>query len=149
MTRQPAPFLWAARSTDPMAVTREEDNHEVVLAGYAVRWGDEQEIFPGYWEQFAAGSFPEDTRDDTAFLVGHGGQPLARVATQTLTLAEDKVGLLVEARVDVRDPEAASLVRKVERGDVSSQSVGFTMRAAASPSSSTMTTTPCGAPSRG
>ena len=117
------------RAPDTMEVTREADDATtVVLRGYALRWDDEQEIFPGYFERFAEGSFPKDTRDNTAFLVGHGGQPLARVSTDTMKLREDKEGLLVTASVDTRDPEAASIVRKVERGDVDGQSVGFTMR---------------------
>ena len=116
------------RRGDALTVTREAEDTTVVLRGYALRWDDEQEIFPGYYEQFAKGSFPEDARDDTAFLVGHGGQPLARVSTETMELKEDKDGLFVMASVDTRDPEAASIVRKVERGDVDGQSVGFTMR---------------------
>ena len=116
------------RRGDALTVTREAEDTTVVLRGYALRWDDEQEIFPGYYEQFAKGSFPEDARDNTAFLVGHGGQPLARVSTETMELKEDKDGLFVMASVDTRDPEAASLVSKVERGDVDGQSVGFSMR---------------------
>ena len=107
---------------------REDDGHYVKLSGYALHWDTRSEVYPGAQEFFRRGAFPEETREDTRYLIKHGGLPLARVSSKTLTIREDDKGLLVEPTLDTRDPDSAGLVIKIERGDVDGQSVGFHMR---------------------
>ena len=62
---------------------------------------------------------------DVVFLVNHGGLPLARTRSGTMTLAEDTRGLLVDADLNAHDPDVRSLVPKMQRGDVDQMSFGF------------------------
>lgn len=120
---------WDAPASAGIEIRAVEGSENLVsLRGYALRWDETSEIYPGFYERFAKGAFHKKAIEDTRFLVGHQGQPLARTKSETMTIREDDKGLLVEPVLDIRDPEAASLVRKVERGDLDGQSVGFSMR---------------------
>ena len=108
--------------------TREDDGNYVKLSGHALQWDKRSEVFPGALEYFTRGAFPSSTREDTRFLIKHGGLPLARVSSKTLTIREDDTGLLVEPILDLRDPDSKGLMVKVDRGDVDGLSVGFIMK---------------------
>jgi len=62
---------------------------------------------------------------DTRFLVNHGGLPLARTASGTLTLRDTASGLQAVPLLDLRQSLASDLVIAVERGDCNQMSVGM------------------------
>ena len=102
-----------------------EDKDHVTLSGYALKWGDTSQRGAKIFETFAKGAFPAEVRQATKYLALHKSLPLASVKSGTLEIREDEVGLLVEPTLDLRDSDSANLVRKVERGDLDSQSIGF------------------------
>ncbi|HEY2181317.1 MAG TPA: HK97 family phage prohead protease [Solirubrobacteraceae bacterium] len=62
---------------------------------------------------------------DVQLLVNHGGLPLARTKSGTMTLAEDDVGLLVRAELDPSDPDVQALLPKLRREDMTEMSFAF------------------------
>ena len=64
-------------------------------------------------------------RDDVRLLFNHDGIPLARTKSETLTLAEDKKGLKVDATLDTRSGMANDLIVAMERGDLDEMSFAF------------------------
>lgn len=90
--------------------------------------GDPQKRW-GWWEQVAAGAFSRAAaEDDVAFLYNHDEDTvMARTASGTLKLSEDKIGLRVLAELDPADSDVARLVPKLERGDVSKMSFAFSV----------------------
>jgi HK97 family phage prohead protease len=51
--------------------------------------------------------------------------PIARTKSGTMNLAEDNVGLHVEANLSKEDPDVANVARKMQRGDISEMSFAF------------------------
>jgi HK97 family phage prohead protease len=115
-------------------VLRAKDATTVRFEGHAAvfdqrTWiGDPQKRW-GWWEQVAAGAFTRAiAEDDVAFLYNHDEDTvMARTASGTLKLAEDKIGLRVKAELDPADMDVARLVPKLERGDVSKMSFAFSV----------------------
>jgi HK97 family phage prohead protease len=64
-------------------------------------------------------------KPDVRLLVNHGGLPLARTTSGTLTLDTDASGLRVSAQLDPSDPDVAGLLPKMRRGDLNQMSFGF------------------------
>jgi HK97 family phage prohead protease len=62
---------------------------------------------------------------DVVLLIDHGGLPLARTSSGTLSLSEDARGLRVDAQLEPSDPDVQSLVPKLKRGDLTEMSFGF------------------------
>ena len=102
----------------------------LTFTGYASRTGLSYEM------NDAAGSYPETVRQgafaktlardpDLPFLVNHSGMTLARTKAKTLTLREDSLGLLTEARLDPRNSVVRDLQSAMERGDVDEMSFAF------------------------
>ena len=102
----------------------------LTFTGYASRTGLSYEMYD------AAGSYPETVRQgafaktlawdpDVPFLVNHAGMTLARTKAKTLTLREDSLGLLTEARLDPRNSVVRDLQSAMERGDVDEMSFAF------------------------
>ena len=98
----------------------------VTLHGYAATF-DQPYNMGWYEERVAPGAFKRSLgrTPDVRLLVNHGGLPLARTTSGTLILGEDAKGLTVEARMDPSDPDVASLVPKMRRGDLNQMSFGF------------------------
>lgn len=92
------------------------------LRGYASLFDSPYEI-GSYVERIARGAFRRTLNDepDVSLLLNHGGLPLARTKSGTLTLSEDHRGLRVEAQLDPQDPDAQTLKRKLQRGDLDGQ----------------------------
>ena len=106
--------------------TRNTDNeHLVTLSGYAVKWGDISRRGDFIYETIEKGAFPKEARANVKYLTQHRSLPLASTRSGTLHIEENEIGLLVEPTVDTRDTDSANLVRKVERGDLDGQSIGF------------------------
>ena len=108
---------------------RDEDGTIARIQGYALRWDD---IADRGWfrMKFEPGAFKDtlaNRQHDQVVNLGHGGPPIARRRRNTLSLTEDSTGLAFKAEIDTRDGDARDAAVKVERGDYSGMSVGFSM----------------------
>lgn len=112
-----------------MAVTDiefRESDAGVTLAGYASTFNQPYDM-GWYTETVAPGAFNRTLgmSPDVRLLVNHDGLPLARTTSGTLTLGTDDRGLTVSAVLDPNDPDVASLVPKMRRGDLNQMSFAF------------------------
>jgi len=110
---------------------RRSDSGLVVIEGYASSTEVPYDVAGGapygFTETIARGAFAKalGEKDDVRFLINHDGMPLARTKSQTMTLTEDSVGLLVRAELDPAVPEVISLRSAIERGDLDQMSFAF------------------------
>lgn len=96
------------------------------LYGYAAVFDSPSEPLP--WTEYVRrGAFAKTINDgaDVRLLVDHEGVPLARTKSGTLSLDEDSRGLMVEADLDLTNPDAARVVSAMRRGDLSQMSFAF------------------------
>jgi len=103
-----------------------EASDSVTLTGYASTF-DQPYDMGWYMETVDAGAFKRTLgqKPDVRLLINHDGLPLARTTSGTLTLDTDKRGLMVSAELDPTDPDVASLVPKMKRGDLNQMSFAF------------------------
>ncbi len=96
------------------------------VSGYAAVFDQETNIGGAFIEKIERGAFSEAIgRDDVVFLINHDGLPLARTRSGTLTLEEDETGLRMETVLDPEDPDARSIIGKMNRGDLDKMSFAF------------------------
>ena len=114
------------RSGAPVEV-RDQDAEGVRVAGYAVIYDEWANIGDYFQERIAAGALEGRLDDDVQFLVNHRDLPLARTTSGTLTLRLDERGLYMETVLDPADPDAARIIPKLRRGDLSKMSFAFTV----------------------
>lgn len=99
------------------------------ITGYASLFNEPYDVggFFAYRETVAPGAFRRALaeKQDVRLLVNHDGLPLARTASGTLTLSEDKRGLSIDAELDATDPDVLRLLPKMQRGDLSQMSIAF------------------------
>lgn len=105
------------------------------FAGLASRTEHDYDIHEfgvDFVERIAAGAFARTlaANADVVLLINHQGLPLARTRSGTMTLTESSRGLEVEAELDPADPDVASVVPKMKRGDLDRMSIGFWVREA-------------------
>lgn len=115
------------RRTLAVAGLEVRDGSEGVnLTGYASTFSQPYDM-GWYTEQVDPMAFRETLgrKPDVRLLINHGGLPLARTASGTLTLDTDSRGLRVSANLDPSDPDVAALVPKMRRGDLSQMSFSF------------------------
>ena len=81
----------------------------------------------GFYEEVARGAFAKTIAEgDARFLIDHeSSMPVARVSAGTLRLAEDRVGLAVDADLNTRKSYVADLVENLGDGTVTGMSIGF------------------------
>jgi HK97 family phage prohead protease len=98
----------------------------LTIAGHAAVFNQLSDDLGGFREQIAPGAFADTIgQDDIRALWNHDpNYPLARNKSGTLRLHEDSTGLAIEADL-VDEPFERSLIKKIERGDVSQMSFGF------------------------
>jgi HK97 family phage prohead protease len=108
------------------AVEFRDSGDAPTLTGYASTFNQPYDM-GWYREQVAPGAFTRSLgrSPDVRLLINHGGLPLARTTSGTLHLDEDERGLRVSAELDPSDPDVASLVPKMKRGDLNQMSFGF------------------------
>lgn len=108
---------------------RENEDGTVTVSGYAAVFDEEADIAGIFREVIRPGAFRNAIQrgDDVAFLINHGGLPLARSTSKTLRLSEDSKGLRVESTLDGSDPDVRRLVPKMRRGDLNKMSFAFSM----------------------
>lgn len=111
--------------TQPVEV-RAEDDGTVRVVGYAAVFNQEANIGDFFREKIERGAFDRVIgNDDTPFLIGHSGLPLARTTSGTLTLSIDERGLKIESTLDANDPDVKRIVPKMKRGDLNKMSFAF------------------------
>jgi HK97 family phage prohead protease len=109
----------------PLEIRDADGGAGVAVAGYAAIFNERAEI-GGYFEEvIAPGAFDGRLGDDCVFLVDHEGLPLARTTSGTLKLSVDARGLYAETVLDAADPDAARVIAKLRRGDLSKMSFAF------------------------
>lgn len=114
--------------SEPVEV-RENDDGTVTVEGYAAVFDQETDIGGVFIEVVRQGAFRNAIArgDDVAFLINHGGLPLARSTSRTLELSEDAQGLRIRTTLDGSDPDVRRIVPKMKRGDLSKMSFAFSM----------------------
>lgn len=112
-------------STDKPDVRAAEDGPRLV--GYAARFNAETVIAGSFRERIAPGAFTDAvSHDDVRALFNHDpSRILGRTKSGTLALREDDQGLRYEVLINASDPEAVSVLAKVQRGDVDGSSFAF------------------------
>jgi HK97 family phage prohead protease len=105
---------------------RDDDGEGITLSGYASTFDDPYDM-GWYTETVAAGAFKRTLgrKPDVRLLLNHGGLPLARTTSKTLTLDTDAKGLRVSANLDPSDPDVAAMIPKMKRGDLNQMSFAF------------------------
>lgn len=108
---------------------RENDDGTVTVEGYAAVFNEEADIAGIFREVIRPGAFRSalERGDDVVFVINHGGLPLARSTSGTLSLSEDTRGLRIETTLDGTDPDVRRIVPKMKRGDLSKMSFAFSM----------------------
>lgn len=103
----------------------------LIFQGYACITGHGYEMYGGapygWTEMVMPGAFRKTLSEsvDVQLLVNHGGLPLARTKSGTLTLSEDSIGEHVVAQLDRADPDVQRLEPKMRRGDLTEMSFAF------------------------
>jgi len=100
------------------------------IGGYAAKFNTEATGLP-FREMIAPGAFARSLQSgqDVFLLINHDTSmvPLARRSAGTLAVTEDATGLWMEADLDPMNPDAASLLSALKRGDVDKMSFAFTV----------------------
>lgn len=117
-------------STSEFEVRDEGD--DLVLTGYASVFNKAYTVaggpeYGGWNETVDPSAFKRTLGQspDVHLLINHGGLPLARTKSGTLTLSTDSTGLITEARLDRADPDVQRLRVKMKRGDLDEMSFAF------------------------
>lgn len=99
-----------------------------VIAGYFAVFNTPTELWPGEIEQIAPGAFASSMGLDVRALADHDTRiVLGRTTAGTLTLREDNIGLWGEIEINEHDTDALNLYARVQRGDISQCSFGFSI----------------------
>ncbi len=108
-----------------------EEDEAPVFTGHAavfnVRTAIGNPLRWGFYEEIAPGTFTKTLQEgDARFLVDHDTSLLmARVSAEDLRLAEDKIGLSVEADLDTELSYVRDFVRNLEKRRITGMSFGF------------------------
>jgi HK97 family phage prohead protease len=106
----------------------EEENQELWVEGYAVRFNSPTVLFEidglEYKEQIARDAFTDCKMDDVIFNYNHSGRVMARTRNKTLQLTVDDEGLFIRARLDGTE-EGRSLYSDIKNGYIDRMSFRF------------------------
>ena len=107
--------------------TREEESGDLILSGYFIKFDEETELWPGYYEVIKRVGVEKAIKDaDIRALFNHDDSlVLGRTGNGTLTLGVDDVGLFGDIIINKDDPQAVGAYARVKRGDVIGCSFGF------------------------
>jgi len=121
----PAPKKKEGRMVSAKVEVRAEEGRKTIV-GYGAVFNVETVIAGYFREKIMPGAFAGRLRADVRSLFNHDpNYVLGRVASGTMTLAEDAIGLLYT----VTPPQSrGDVVESLERGDVTGSSFGFTVK---------------------
>lgn len=107
--------------------TREEPSGEKYIEGYFAVFGQETEIWTGWYEQIAPGAFKDSLlNNDIRCLFNHDHNlVMGRNKAGTLSLREDDHGLWGSVRINQEDSQALDIYARVKRGDITGCSFAF------------------------
>ena len=108
--------------------TREEqDSGDLILSGYFIKFDEETELWPGYFEVIKREGVEKAIKDaDIRALFNHDHSlVLGRTGNDTVRLGVDDVGLFGDIIINKDDPQAVGAYARVQRGDVIGCSFGF------------------------
>ena len=108
--------------------TREEqESGDLVLSGYFIKFDEETELWPGYFEVIKREGVEKAIEDaDIRALFNHDHSlVLGRTGNDTVRLGVDDVGLFGDIIINKDDPQAVGAYARVQRGDVIGCSFGF------------------------
>lgn len=104
------------------------DEEGPIIEGYFAVFNTIYEMWPGCTESIAPGAFTDTLSGDVRALIDHDTRlVIGRTTARTLTLQEDQRGLWGQIRINPKDTDAMNLHARVERGDVSQCSFGFSI----------------------
>src|SRR4051812_30168504 len=106
---------------------RDAGANEIILTGYAYKFGARSQNLGGFREQITEGAGVESAAsDDIRALFNHDASMiLGRTLSGTLRAQEDSTGLHYEVTADPRQSYVRDLQIAMERGDVTQSSFGF------------------------
>ena len=108
--------------------TREEqESGDLILSGYFIKFDEETELWPGYFEVIKREGVEKAIQDaDIRALFNHDHSlVLGRTGNDTVRLDVDDVGLFGDIIINKDDPQAVGAYARVQRGDVIGCSFGF------------------------
>lgn len=107
--------------------TRAEPDGKLYIEGYFAVFGQETELWKGWFEKIAPGAFDNSLRNnDIRCLFNHqAGFVLGRMAAGTLALKTTAYGLFGSVEINQADRQAMDVYARVQRGDISGCSFGF------------------------
>ncbi|MGV3304291.1 HK97 family phage prohead protease [Streptococcus suis] len=108
--------------------TREEqESGDLILSGYFIKFDEETELWPGYFEVIKREGVERAIKDaDIRALFNHDHSlVLGRTGNDTVRLGVDDVGLFGDIIINKDDPQAVGAYARVQRGDVIGCSFGF------------------------
>ncbi|HEL2320007.1 TPA: HK97 family phage prohead protease [Streptococcus suis] len=108
--------------------TREEqESGDLILSGYFIKFDEEIELWPGYFEVIKREGVEKAIKDaDIRALFNHDHSlVLGRTGNDTVRLGVDDVGLFGDIIINKDDPQAVGAYARVQRGDVIGCSFGF------------------------
>lgn len=108
--------------------TREkQETGELILSGYFIKFDEETELWPGYFEVIKREGVEKAIKDaDIRALFNHDHSlVLGRTGNETVRLSVDDVGLFGDIIINRNDPQAVGAYARVQRGDVIGCSFGF------------------------
>lgn len=103
------------------------DDEYIRISGYGAVFNKKYRVM-GFNEVIAPGAFTKTLKDnpDIRGMFNHSPDYLlGRTKSGTMTVEEDNRGLRYEILADKMDPQAQSVARKIERGDVDGSSMAF------------------------
>lgn len=108
--------------------TREEqESGDLILSGYFIRFDEETELWPGYFEVIKRAGVEEAIKNaDIRALFNHDHNlVLGRTGNSTVNLKVDDKGLYGDIIINRNDPDAMGAYARVQRGDIVGCSFGF------------------------
>lgn len=106
---------------------RSAPNGNKIIEGYAAKFDRYSENLGGFVEVVKPGAFDRALADPEILARYNHTMVLGRSGAGTLRVSTDTTGLGYEIDVNPRDPEAVSVLAKIERGDVHRSSFAFTL----------------------
>lgn len=123
----PAAAAFERRTLNTEFEVRSAPDGHKIIEGYAAKFNRYSENLGGFVESIRPGAFARVLADPNVHGKFEHELILARTGAGTLRISEDAEGLPYEIDVNMADPEAVSVLAKVERGDVNKSSFAFTV----------------------